>query len=79
MYQCHTYKTKLKLDKEVGGWGFASTIELRVCFVLCLRVVKRENNEGGEGSRGTGEQEAARRGGNCFFLQIDGNAMLATR
>jgi hypothetical protein len=48
-------------------------------MVLCLRVMKRENNEGGECFRGTGKQEAARRGGNCFFLSIDGKAMLATR
>jgi len=37
------------------------------CFVFWLRVVTRGNNEGDACSRGTGEQEAVRRGGNCFF------------
>jgi len=25
----NTYRTKLKLDKEVGGWGFADEMGLR--------------------------------------------------
>ena len=49
------------------GWGFASTIELWVCFVLCLRVVTRENNEGGECFRGMGKQDAARQ----LFFPVD--------
>ena len=34
-----TYMTKLKLDKEVGGWGFADEMDLRFAFTCIIAYV----------------------------------------
>jgi len=60
--------TKVATRAKLAAW--VSTIELWVCLVLCLRAMKRENNEGGEWESNACDQVKCSRHRNDLLMTL---------